>query len=75
MSVAKLAEFGIRHIAKGVGRLSTEVIESGSGSYVSMVGGRKYLDFTCGIGVANLGHCHPRVTQAAQEQVGTLVHG
>jgi 4-aminobutyrate aminotransferase len=40
-----------------------------------MAGGRKYLDFTCGIGVANLGHCHPGVTKAAQAQVGKLVHG
>ena len=40
-----------------------------------MMGGRKYLDFTCGIGVANLGHCHPAVTKAAQAQVGNLVHG
>ena len=39
------------------------------------MGGRKYLDFTCGIGVANLGHCHPAVTKAAQEQAGKLVHG
>ena len=75
MSVSKLAEFGTRHIARGIGRLANEVIESGSGSYVSMMGGRKYLDFTCGIGVANLGHCHPAVTRAAQEQAGTLVHG
>jgi len=75
MSVQKLAQFGSRHVAKGIGRLSAEVIESGSGSYVTMMGGRKYLDFTCGIGVANLGHCHPAVTKAAQEQVGKLVHG
>jgi len=75
MSVSKLAEFGTRHVAKGVGRLANEVIESGSGSYVTMTGGRKYLDFTCGIGVTNLGHCHPAVTKAAQSQVGKLVHG
>lgn len=75
MSISKLSKFGVQHIAKGVGRLATEVIESGSGSYVTMVGGRKYLDFTSGIGVTNLGHCHPAVTKAAQEQVGKLVHG
>jgi len=74
MSASKLAEFGTRHIARGIGRLATEVIESGSGSYVTMVGGRKMLDFTCGIGVANLGHCHPAVTKAAQEQAGRMVH-
>ena len=33
------------------------------------------LDFTSGIGVTNLGHCHPAVTKAAQAQVGRLVHG
>ncbi|MCJ1453920.1 hypothetical protein MMC28_004269 [Mycoblastus sanguinarius] len=75
MSASALAQFGTKHIAKGIGRLSTEVIESGSGSYVTMVGGRKMLDFTCGIGVANLGHCHPAVTKAAQSQTGKLVHG
>nr|POE79418.1 5-aminovalerate aminotransferase davt [Quercus suber] len=70
MSVNKLAQFGTTHVAKGIGRLMPEVIESGSGSYVSM-----FLDFTCGIAVTNLGHCHPTVTKAAQEQVGRLVHG
>jgi 4-aminobutyrate aminotransferase len=75
MSVSKLAQFGIQHVAKGIGRLSTEVLESGAGSYVTTTEGRKMLDFTCGIGVTNLGHCHPAVTKAAQEQVGKLVHG
>lgn len=74
MAAAKLAEFGTRHVAKGVGRLVPEVIESGAGSYVTMVGGRKYLDFTVGIGVANLGHCHPGVTKAVQEQAAKVVH-
>lgn len=75
MSVSKLGQFGIKHVAKGIGRLTTEVIESGSGSYVTMVGGRKMLDFTTGIGVTGLGHCHPAVTKAAQSQAGKLVHG
>jgi 4-aminobutyrate aminotransferase len=75
MSMSKLAQFGVKHVAKGIGRLSTEVLESGSGSYVTSVEGRKMLDFTSGIGVTNLGHCHPAVTKAAQAQVGKLVHG
>jgi 4-aminobutyrate aminotransferase len=29
---------------------------------------------SCGIGVTNLGHCHPAVTKAAQEQCATMVH-
>lgn len=75
MSVSKLAEFGVKHVARGIGRLSNQVLESGAGSYVTTTEGRKMLDFTCGIGVTNLGHCHPAVTKAAQEQVGKLVHG
>lgn len=75
MSMSKLAQFGVKHVAKGIGRLSTEVLESGSGSYVTSVEGRKMLDFTSGIGVTNLGHCHPAVTKAAQAQIGKLVHG
>jgi 4-aminobutyrate aminotransferase len=75
MSVSKLAQFGVKHVSKGIGRLSNEVLESGAGSYVTTTEGRKLLDFTSGIGVTNLGHCHPAVTKAAQEQVGKLVHG
>jgi predicted acetylornithine/succinylornithine family transaminase len=36
--------------------------------------GRKFLDFGTGISVCNLGHCHPHVTAAIQEQAGKLVH-
>jgi len=36
--------------------------------------GKKYLDMASGIGVANLGHCHPRVTRAVMEQAQKLWH-
>ncbi|MBI4589230.1 MAG: aspartate aminotransferase family protein [Candidatus Rokubacteria bacterium] len=36
--------------------------------------GREYLDFTSGIAVVALGHCHPRVTGAIQEAAATLIH-
>ncbi len=36
--------------------------------------GREYLDFASGISVCNLGHCHPGVTRAIQEQAAKLVH-
>lgn len=75
MSISKAAQFGVKHIAKGIGRLHNEVLESGSGSYVTTVEGRRMLDWSSGIGVTNLGHCHPAVTKAAQEQLGKLVHG
>jgi predicted acetylornithine/succinylornithine family transaminase len=36
--------------------------------------GNEYLDFLAGISVLNVGHCHPRVVAAVQEQVARLTH-
>jgi predicted acetylornithine/succinylornithine family transaminase len=36
--------------------------------------GREYLDFTSGISVTSLGHCHPVVTGAIREAAATLLH-
>ncbi|KAA5834238.1 aspartate aminotransferase family protein [Saccharopolyspora hirsuta] len=47
----------------------------GEGIYLYDEQDRRYLDFTAGIGVTSTGHCHPRVVEAAQRQVGTLIHG
>ncbi|WP_242886082.1 aspartate aminotransferase family protein [Actinomadura litoris] len=49
--------------------------ERGEGAYLYDAEGRRYLDFTAGIGVTSTGHCHPRVVEAAREQAGTLIHG
>ncbi|KAK6334134.1 hypothetical protein TWF696_002637 [Orbilia brochopaga] len=74
MAAAARAAFGVRHVARGIGRLANVVLVKGQGSYVWTNEGRKMLDFTSGIGVVNLGHCHPKVTEAAQSQLSTLVH-
>ena len=47
----------------------------GEGVHLYDEDGRRYLDFTAGIGVTATGHCHPKVVEAAQRQVGTLIHG
>jgi acetylornithine aminotransferase len=36
--------------------------------------GKEYLDFLAGVAVNNLGHCHPRVVKAIQEQAASLIH-
>lgn len=38
------------------------------------VQGRRYLDFTAGIGVVNTGHCHPKVVAAIERQARLLLH-
>jgi len=46
----------------------------GQGAQLFDTHGRRYIDGLSGIAVTNLGHCHPAVTQAITDQVGTLVH-
>ncbi|UCD43738.1 MAG: aminotransferase class III-fold pyridoxal phosphate-dependent enzyme [Chloroflexota bacterium] len=45
------------------------------GSYVYDQSGNAFLDFTCGIGVTNTGHCHPKVVEAIRKQAELLIHG
>ena len=49
------------------------VIERGEGARVWDTEGKEYLDFTAGLAVNNLGHCHPAVTEAIQKQAATLM--
>lgn len=48
--------------------------EKGEGSWLTAAGGKKYLDFTSGIGVLNLGHCNSKVTAAAKTQLDQYWH-
>jgi acetylornithine/N-succinyldiaminopimelate aminotransferase len=49
------------------------VIQRGQGARVWDTDDKEYLDFTAGWAVNNLGHCHPAVTEAIQEQAKTLL--
>lgn len=46
----------------------------GQGAQVWDADGNEYLDFLSGLGVNNLGHCHPRVVRAIQDQAANLIH-
>ncbi|PCJ52717.1 MAG: aspartate aminotransferase family protein [Candidatus Hydrogenedentota bacterium] len=46
----------------------------GEGKYVWDAEGRRYLDFLAGISVVNLGHCHPKVTEAICNQAQQILH-
>ena len=73
-SLQDLYEFGAPRVTAGLGQITTGLMTKGDGSYVEYSDGRRYLDFTCGIGVTNLGHAHPSVSGAAAEQCMKLVH-
>ncbi len=49
-------------------------VVASEGSWVTTAGGRRLLDFTCGIAVSNLGHQHPHVKRAILDQVDQVWH-
>mgnify|MGYP002237801033 FL=1 len=49
-------------------------IKSGQGAYVFDTEGKKYLDFTAGIGVNGLGYAYQPWVQAVQKQAANLAH-
>lgn len=46
----------------------------GHGSTLTDVDGNTYIDFTGGVGCLNVGHAHPRVVEAVQEQAARFLH-
>ena len=55
-------------------KLFPVVFESGHGCVLRDVDGNDYIDFSSGIYVATLGHCHPKVTEAVQRAAGQLMN-
>lgn len=55
-------------------KLFPVVFEKGHGVTLTDVDGNTYLDFSSGIYVTTLGHCHPKVTEAVQKYAGQLMN-
>ncbi len=62
-----------KYIMKTYGRYPIVPVK-GEGCRLWDADGKEYLDFLAGVAVNNLGHCHPRVVKALQEQAATLIH-
>ena len=50
------------------------VIERGNGASLTDVDGNTFIDFTGGVGCLNVGHAHPRIVDAVQEQAAKFLH-
>ncbi|KRG09694.1 acetylornithine aminotransferase [Lederbergia galactosidilytica] len=61
------------YLFENYGRWDLELV-AGKGTKVIDINEKTYLDFTSGIGVCNLGHCHPEVVAALTDQANTLWH-
>ena len=55
-------------------RYTDLVVERAAGAWIVTTDGERYLDYTCGIGVTNTGHAHPRVVAAISEQAARGIH-
>jgi 4-aminobutyrate aminotransferase/(S)-3-amino-2-methylpropionate transaminase len=63
-----------RVVADPLGFYLPIVITDGRGAIVTDVDGNSFVDFTGGVGCLNVGHAHPRVVAAVQEQAGRFFH-
>jgi 4-aminobutyrate aminotransferase/(S)-3-amino-2-methylpropionate transaminase len=61
-------------ISAGVSSLTPVHVASARGAIVRDVEGREYIDFGGGIGVMNIGHCHPKVVAAIKAQAEKFHH-
>jgi len=61
------------YVLKNYNRSALTLVR-GAGAYVWDDTGRRFLDFTTGIAVNALGHCHPRWVEAVRAQAGELIH-
>ncbi|MFQ5670944.1 MAG: aspartate aminotransferase family protein [Acidobacteriota bacterium] len=63
-----------RAVPRAAYNLTPLFMDRAQGSRLWDIDGRSYIDFTGGIGVANVGHAHPRVVAAVQEQLRKAIH-
>jgi len=73
MDTKTLMEWSAKYHTPNYGRTPL-VLVRGEGTRVWDSDGKEYLDFTTGIAVTGLGHCHPVITGAIREAAATLLH-
>lgn len=61
-------------VSESMGIVHPICVERGRNAEVWDEQGRRYIDFVGGIGVLNLGHCHPSIVRAASDQLSRLTH-
>jgi 4-aminobutyrate aminotransferase/(S)-3-amino-2-methylpropionate transaminase len=62
------------HVPQGPFNTTTAFIREARGAVMIDVDGREFIDFAGGIGVNNVGHCHPKVVAAIKDQADKYIH-
>lgn len=60
------------YVARGVGNTGQFFVEKAKGAVITDVDGNEFIDFACGIGVTNIGHCPDEVIAAVKEQLENM---
>ncbi|SFF72727.1 4-aminobutyrate aminotransferase apoenzyme [Halobacillus alkaliphilus] len=63
-----------KYIPKGIGNGNTNIADYARGARVIDNEGREWIDFAGAIGTLNVGHTHPKVTEAVKNQVDRYLH-
>jgi 4-aminobutyrate aminotransferase/(S)-3-amino-2-methylpropionate transaminase len=63
-----------KHVPQGPFNTGQVFIREARGAVMIDVEGREIVDFTGGIGVNNVGHCHPKIVKAIQDQAAKYIH-
>ncbi|EJQ12630.1 4-aminobutyrate transaminase [Bacillus cereus BAG3X2-1] len=61
-------------VPTGIYHLTPLYVKEARGAIITDVDGNRYIDFAGGIGMQNVGHCHPKVVRAVQKQAETFIH-
>lgn len=70
----ELAALRSKYIPRGITSSHPITADRALGSELWDVSGKRYVDFAGGIGVMNVGHAHPRVMHAVEEQLHKATH-
>lgn len=70
----EILELRKKYVPKGISNNCHSFVKKAHGSLVEDVDGNIFIDFAGAIGTVNVGHSHPRVVRALQEQASQFIH-
>jgi 4-aminobutyrate aminotransferase/(S)-3-amino-2-methylpropionate transaminase len=70
----ELLELRSKHVPQGPFNTTQAFVSHARGAVMIDVEGRELIDFAGGIGVNNVGHCHPKVVAAIKDQADKCIH-
>ena len=74
MSSMNNRQLFFQHLAQTSGKPIGIEVASAEGIYIKDVNGKKFVDMIAGFSVCNIGHSHPEVIKAIQQQVEKYMH-